>query len=255
MSIIGIITDAHYANREIVGTRHYRDSIAKIREAISFFNERKPSFCVELGDLVDKGETMEDELGYLQVMETEYSKFNGDRHYVFGNHDFATLSKDQFLANCVAKKNYYSFDNGLFHFMILDACYNKDGTDYNTGNFDWTECYIPQWEQEWIKLDLQQATGKTFVFVHQRLDDDNGSHGIYESPKIRRIFEESGKVAAVFQGHDHNGMYSNINRIHYFTFQAMVVGAGLENNAYSLVHIQKDGSLNIESFGKQKGKA
>ncbi len=240
---IGIITDTHYSDRINTATRYYRDSLPKIREAISLFNEYKPSFCVELGDLIDKGETLEEELGYLRVMEAEFARFDGERHYVFGNHDFATLSKGQFLANCGAREGYYSFDKEAFHFMILDACYNKDETDYNAGNFDWTECYIPECEQEWIKSDLRQVSGKTFVFVHQRLDDDGGAHGIYKSPEIRRIFEESGKVAAVFQGHDHNGMYNHINGIHYFTFKAMVVGPGLENNAYSLVGIQKDGSI------------
>ncbi|MGB9596931.1 MAG: metallophosphoesterase family protein, partial [Candidatus Poribacteria bacterium] len=174
---------------------------------------------------------------------------NGIKHYVIGNHDLASFSKEQFLKICGLKK-YYSFDYGLFHFIILDACYNQDESDYDSGNFDWRICYIPRIEQKWLIKDLQNSDRKTIIFVHQRLDDE-GLHGIGNSDIIRKILEDSGKVIAVFQGHDHFGAYNNINGIDYFTFQAVVEGQGLENNAYSLIHIRNDGTIKIEGFGKQ----
>lgn len=250
---IGVITDAHYADREAVGSRYYRDSIAKVREAVETFNDRKPSFCIELGDLVDKGESLELELSYLKTIEAEYTKFKGERHYVLGNHDTATFSKKQFLDNCGARKKYYSFDNGKFHFVILDACYNKDESDYNAGNFQWTEAYIPAKEQEWLKADLSDTSKKTIIFVHQRLDDDQNPHCVKNALIVRQILEESEKVMAVFQGHEHRGAYSQINGIHYCTLQALVEGSGLENNAYSLIHIHEDGLIKIDGLGKQTG--
>jgi len=250
---IGVITDLHYADRDVAGNRHYRDSVLKIREAVKKFNEIKPAFCIELGDFVDKGESVELELSYLKTIDAEYVKFEGERHYVIGNHDVATFSKEQFIKNCGVKKNYYSFDKGEFHFIILDACYNKDESDYNAGNFKWTETYIPAVEQKWLKKDLLNTDKKTVVFIHQILDDENDLHGVKNAQIIRKSLEESGKVIAVFQGHYHHGNYRQINGIHYFTLRAMVEGAGIENNAYSLVHIGLDGSIQIDGFGKQKG--
>lgn len=252
---IGVITDVHYADKEMAINRYYRDSLLKIREAVKTFNERKTSFCIHVGDLVDGGESVELELAYLKTVEAEYALFFGKRHYVLGNHDVATFSKKQFIDNCGAKKNYYSFNKGAFHFIILDACYNKDESDYNAGNFNWTDTYIPTSEREWLKADLVSTSKKTIVFVHQRLDDEYGPHGVKNAPKVRQILEKSWKVVAVLQGHDHQGAYRCINGIHYFTFRALVEGPGLENNAYSLVHIHKDGLLQIEGFGKQEGRS
>lgn len=250
--VIGMLADAHYADRDVVGSRYYRDSITKIRECIRDFNSIKLDFAVELGDFVDKGESLAAELDYLEQIEREYAKFREERHYVLGNHDVATFSKEQFINNCGAEKDYYSFDKRGFHFIVLDACYNEDESDYNAGNFDWTETYIPSAQQKWLEADLKAAEKKTVVFVHQRLDDENDSHGVKNAPEVRRILEQSGKVLAVFQGHDHRGAYNCINGIHYCTLLAMVVGTGLENNAYAVVHIWSDGSIKIEGFGKQK---
>jgi len=249
---VGMLADVHYADRERVNQRYYRDSIAKVEECIRDFNSVEPDFIVQLGDFVDKGESVEEELDYLERIEREYAKFKGERHYVLGNHDVATFSKEQFFSNCGARKNFYSFDKGNFHFIVLDACYNEDESDYNAGNFDWTETYIPIVQQRWLEADLQTTKQKTVVFIHQRLDDEHGAHGVKNSPEVRKILERSGKVLAVFQGHDHSGAYSNINDIHYYTLPALVRGAGLENNAYAVVQIWLDGSVRIRGSGKIK---
>ncbi len=247
---VGMLADAHYADRERVNQRYYRESIAKVEQCIRDFNSVGPDFIVQLGDFVDKGESVEEELGYLERIEREYAKFKGERHYVLGNHDVATFSKQQFVSNCGARRNYYSFDKGNFHFIVLDACYNKDESDYNAGNFDWTETYIPIAEQTWLEADLQTTNKKTVVFIHQRLDDEHGAHGVKNSPEVRKILERSGKVLAVFQGHDHSGAYSQIDNVHYYTLPALVRGPGLENNAYAVAQIWLDGSVKIKGFGK-----
>jgi len=250
--IIGMFADAHYADREMRINRYYRESLAKIRECIKVFNSAEPDFAIQLGDLVDKGESLAIELGYLDRIEREYAEFKGERHYVLGNHDLATFSKEQFMANCGARGDYYSFDKGDFHFVVLDACYNEDESDYNAGNFHWTEAYIPSAEQRWLEADLWSTEKKTVVFVHQRLDDEYGSHGIRNAPEVRRLLEQAGKVLAVFQGHDHRGAHNRINDIHYFTLPAVVEGSGLESNAYAIVQIWSDGSIKIFGFGKLK---
>ncbi|MFC1717693.1 metallophosphoesterase [Candidatus Poribacteria bacterium] len=250
---IGMFTDAHYADRAMRINRYYRESAAKVEQAIAEFNSTKPDFIIQLGDFVDKGESVETELSYLERIEREYAKFAGERHYVLGNHDVAMFSKEQFISNCGARENHYSFDKGNFHNIVLDACYNKDKSDYKAGNFDWTQSYIPAWEQEWLKADLQMTEKRVIVFLHQRLDDEDDPHGVKKAPEVREILEESGKVLAVFQGHDHSGAYNSINNIHYYTLPALVAGSGPENNAYAVAQIRIDGSININGFGKLKG--
>ena len=248
----GVIADLHYADKDMAINRYYRESDEKLRECIVTFNSLKPVFIIELGDFVDKAEK-EIEFEYLRTINGIFNEFDGERHYVLGNHDVSTFSKTEFLSAVRADKNYYSFDLNDYHFIVLDANYNKDGSDYNTGNFDWTETYIPASQQEWLKQNLEQAQGKkTIIFVHQNLHDETDPHGVKNAPEVRHILEEAGNVITVFQGHDHKGGYARINGIHYITFRAAVEGSDLENNAYAMVNINADGGIVVKGYGKQE---
>lgn len=247
----GIIADLHYADKETWHNRHYRDSYEKLTRCIETFNELKPSFIIELGDFIDANEK-DIEIGYLKKIDGVYRKFNSDRYYILGNHDLAVLSKEEFLSITGSGMKYYSFEYGSYHFVVLDGNYNKDGSDYNAGNFDWTETYIHAPQQEWLKKDLKKAHDKTvFVFVHQTLHDETDVYGVKNALEVRSILEEAGNVRAVFQGHNHQGDYKLISGIHYVTLQGAVEGSGIENNRYALVDIDNE-FININGYGKQE---
>jgi alkaline phosphatase len=249
---IGIFTDSHYADRKRGGSRFYSDSSAKLAEFVTEMNKAKPDFAIVLGDFVDKGKTLQAERAYLKHIEGIFSKFKGPRHHVIGNHDVATLTKAQFVDGAGMPGPHYSFDSGPMHCIVLDANYRKDLTPYNAGNFNWTQTYVPPGELKWLEADLKKTARKTVVFIHQPLDDEKGAHGVKNAPEVRRILERSGKVQAVFQGHNHNGAYNRIKGIPYFTMKAMVEGPGLKNNSYALARIS-DGGVEFQGFGKQPG--
>lgn len=248
---LGMITDIHYADKPNGTTkRYYRESIAKMRESVARFNEVKPDFVVELGDLIDEAPTVEGEIGHLKRIDAEYAKFSGERHYVLGNHCVWSLTKKEFLENSGMKAEHYSFDRGGFHFVVLDACYRKDGVAYGAKNFVWDNTDIPPAERGWLADDLR-ATGKpTILFMHQRTDIV-AREAITSGAEVRKILEDSGKVLAVFQGHHHINDHNEINGIHYCTMMAMVDGSGAENNAYALVDIHADGTVIVAGFRKQ----
>ena len=81
------------------GTRHYREALGKLREAVDHFRKDRrkdrAEFLVETGDLVDAADDAATELAYLKKIDSEYARFPGDRHYVFGNHCVFTLTKEQ----------------------------------------------------------------------------------------------------------------------------------------------------------------
>lgn len=245
-----LITDAHYADADPRGTRHYRESLDKMREVVSTLGAKRPTLAIELGDLVDSAPNagVAGEIRFLKTINAEFVKISDQRHYVLGNHCVGTLSKKQFLDTVERKKSYYSFDVNGFHFVILDACYRKDGVAYDAGNYVWTDTEIPREQQEWLKADLAAAKGKALVFVHQRLDLPPGQHTIHSASAIRRILEESGKTLAVFMGHSHTNEHRVIGGISYVTLGAMVEGAGLENSGYSLLNVFPDGSLRLDGF-------
>ena len=94
---IGLLTDLHYADKPPAGTRHYRETLGKLAEAAGQFEQSKPDFVVELGDLIDAADSVETEQRYLKTIDREFAALCEDRHYVLGNHCVDTLTKEEFL--------------------------------------------------------------------------------------------------------------------------------------------------------------
>ncbi|MCA9417497.1 MAG: metallophosphoesterase, partial [Candidatus Omnitrophica bacterium] len=176
-------------------------------------------------------------------------KFSGDRHYVLGNHCVWTLTKEQFRDNSGARATHYSFDKNGVHIIILDACYRADGVPYGNRNYEWTDTEIPPAEQEWLEEDLSKTNLPTIAFTHQRVDVSN-SFGIKSGSEVRKILEDSGKVLAVFQGHNHINEHKEIGDIHYVTLAALIEGSGEQNNAYSILDVYPD-RLEVSGFRNQ----
>ena len=220
---VGLVTDMHYADKPPAGSRHYRETPDKLAEAAAQFSQNKPDFIVELGDFIDAADSVAAELGYLKRINKEFLPICSQRHHVLGNHCVYTLNKREFLDVVEQPKSYYSFDVGDFHFIVLDSCFRSDGTPYGRKNFEWTDPNIPATELEWLKADLNSTTKKTVVFAHQRLDVSN-HYGVRNADSVRKLFEESGRVLAVFQGHSHKNDHNEIGGIHYCTLVAMVEG-------------------------------
>ena len=248
---VGLVTDLHYADKSPAGTRHYRETLAKLTEAAEQFQRDKPDFIVELGDFIDAADSVDVERGYLQTINRQFSAISKERHYVLGNHCVDTLTKDEFLSGVEQERSYYSFNRGGIHFVVLDSCFRGDGQPYGRKNFQWTDANIPAAEMEWLKGDLQATDKPVIVFAHQRLDVSN-NHGVKNNADVRQVLEECGRVLAVFQGHSHQNDLKEIGGIHYCTLVAMVEGSGAENNGYSVLQIASDGTLRVTGFRRQK---
>jgi alkaline phosphatase len=247
---IGLLTDIHYADKPAPQTRHYRDSLSKVHEAVDHFNTQKVDCIIELGDFIDSGESKEAEIAFLKRVDAEYSRFPGERHYVLGNHDVSRLTKQQFLTACGKQKSHYSFDCGSCHLVVLDACFRPDGVDYLPGNFKWSEADIPAAQRDWLREDLKASNKPTVICVHQRLDEAS-QYAIRSAATVRQILEESRTVVAVLQGHSHKNDYQVIEGIHYVTLRAVVEGAGLENSGYGIFSLY-NGSHRLNGFRKQQ---
>ncbi len=256
----GIVTDCHYADADTLGTRYYRESLDKLNECVSLMNFERVDFLIELGDIKDQNSPPVEQrtLSYLQAIEKVFQGFNGPTYHVLGNHDVDSISKKQFLThvnntNIKSGRNYYSFDLKSLRCVVLDANYRADGTDYEHGNFDWTDANIPSEELDWLREDLAAAPDPVIVFIHQLLDG-TGSVYVNNAADVRQTLQSSGKVLAVFQGHHHSGSYSYIAGIHYYTLKALVEGSGPENNSYAIAEVHPDGNITITGYRKAVSK-
>ncbi len=248
---VGLVADAHYADKADRKDRCYRWSLPKVQQAVEHFSRTGVDFVVEVGDLIDSGASIDEETGLARRINKELRVFKGDRHYVLGNHCVSLLTKNEFLRACDGGDPYYAFDHKGVCFIILDACYRPDEQPYGRNNFDWREACIPRAECEWLSGALDRTRSKAIVFIHQRVDvgDD---YGLANGQVVRDILERSGKVSAVIQGHYHPGDYRKIGPIHYITLSAMVTGPGLDSNAYAILEVRPDGSADLAGFGRQK---
>jgi len=247
----GLVTDVHYADVEPRGTRYYRESSSKLRECVDLMNREKVAFLCELGDFKDQADPPVEEstLRFLRDIENVFRGFDGPRYHVLGNHDVDSISKEQFLAATGQSSCYYTFNSGGIHFIVLDACFTSEGKDYDRGRFHWTDANIPPGQLEWLAADLAKTDHLTIVFVHQRLDGE-GDVFVKNAEEVRTVLENSGKVLAVFQGHDHNGGYRMINGIHYYTLKALVEGSGEENNSYAIGEVRTNGDIAVTGYRK-----
>ncbi|MFK5974398.1 MAG: metallophosphoesterase [Flavobacteriaceae bacterium] len=242
----GLVTDSHYADRKPNNTRHYRESLGKMREFIQIMNREKVDFIIHIGDFKDEDpeQRSEDTLRYLQDMELVYGEFSGPRYHCLGNHDVDSITKQQFLAHIentgiATDKSYYSFDTKGWHIIVLDANYHADGRDqfYKEGA-DWQDPNIPDFELKWLKSDLDQHRRPTLIFCHHPLFNykpGEVNHTVHQYKAVQKLLEEHGQVQAVFQGHVHDEHHEVINEIHYLTQMAMVDYSGLQNNSFAIV--------------------
>lgn len=212
----GLVTDIHFAHRNVHGTRYYEQSITKLSEAIDVFNRRKLDFMIELGDLKDMGDIPErgQTLSFLDEIEAKFQTFDGPVYHVLGNHDMDSISKSEFLAHTsnygsAKGKPYYSFVRNQIKFIVLDGNCNEDGSDYDSGDFDWTKAFVPAGQKEWLWQELKKDDLPVVIFIHELLDTFSGIDKelcIGNAEEIVSILEQSGKVVAVIQGHHHEGV-------------------------------------------------
>jgi len=250
---IGVCADAHYADADARGQRHYRLSLERMREAVASWNTVGVDVAVELGDFVDSGVRPDsaEELGFLHAIEAEFSKVRALRCHVLGNHCVATLPKATFLRAVRQRRSWYSFDRRNVHCIVLDACFRKDGVSYDAGPFDWRDTEIPAAQRDWLAEDLKRTRRRTVVFVHQRLDLPQGDpYAVYSSATVRGILEESHKVCAVVMGHSHENALQRIAGIPYIALDAMVDGDDSAGNAFSILHVSPDGAVTLEASGR-----
>ncbi|MCG8306794.1 MAG: metallophosphoesterase [Cytophagales bacterium] len=204
---IGIVADVH---QDII-----HDGYARLRFFMDDMKARKPDFIIQLGDFALPRKRN-------QPFLDTWNEFEGPRYHVLGNHDMKDFgfSREQTMDWWQMKNPYYSFDQGNFHFIVLDG--NEQNPDPWTGYYP---RYIGSEQQDWLKKDLEETTRPVLVFSHQSLEAPDG--GVANHEEIRNILEQyrtsSGqlKVIACLSGHHHTDYVKEINGIPYIQINSM----------------------------------
>jgi len=161
-----------------------------------------PDFSVHTGDLVDEGTVPEDWDRFFEAAAPLLR--TGALWPAMGNHEYdAKLYRELFVLP--EPKRYYTFTAGPAQFFVLDA--------------DWNGRRDPA-QTAWLQAALSACTARfRFVVLHQPVvscpcDDFSPETSVYHL--FGRLIEQ-GKVAAVFQGHNHNYQRAERNGVLYIT--------------------------------------
>ena len=84
----GIVTDVHYANATTGGSRFYKDSLNKMRDATETISNANADFLIELGDFKDTtpDQNVINTVSFLEDIENSLGGFKGPKFHVLGNH-------------------------------------------------------------------------------------------------------------------------------------------------------------------------
>lgn len=227
----GLCTDIH---NDIA-----HDGRERLAAFIGRMNEEQVDFIVQMGDFCHP---IPDNENFLAI----WHRFKGPKYHVLGNHDMDSCDKRTVMDFIGMERNYYAFDHGDFHFVVLDANFIKhDGQflDYEHGNyFRYRDeiPYVTDEQLEWLREDLMSTDKRTIIFSHQSLE--NQWDGILNRDQLHSILvsanKEAGysKVMACLNGHNHLDAVTTIDGISYIEINSMSyqwLGSGYECIRYS----------------------
>ena len=248
---IGIVTDLHFGpearlDGKLRKLTHLAGPLA--REVVARMNALGLAFVVNLGDDIED-ESREADLARYGECQAILRGAQAPLVNVAGNHDTIHLNRDD-LSRFWQRSGplYYSFDLHGWHFVVLHTLERKD-----------VDVSIPERELDWLRADLAASSGPAVVFMHhsaseQSLDDSRWWPGrshlalVRERVALRGIFEGSGRVRAVFNGHLHWNHLDVIRGIPYVTVQSLTENLdddvpGRPAAAHAVVRLRERGMI------------
>lgn len=191
------------------------DGEHRVATFIKAANDEKVDFIIELGDFCRLDSAS-------QVYRNLWNSFPGDKYHVIGNHDMDRYTFEEYTQGMNMPARYYSFDQGDFHFIVLDGNNLFDGkkyTHYARANYyvdAKKRAHIDPEQMEWLKKDLAATNKRCILFSHQSIEEalNNGAEvrKILEAENQRAGFK---KVVMAFGGHNHSNYSKEINGITY----------------------------------------
>jgi 3',5'-cyclic AMP phosphodiesterase CpdA len=223
---LGIVTDLHFGP-EARWEGKLRKLTHQAGELTRAFVRRmnddvRPDLVVNLGDDIED-ESREADLARYGECQAILAGARAPLVNVAGNHDLIHLNRDD-LVHFWRRSGplYYSLDVGGWHLVVLHTIEKQD-----------VEIRVPETQIEWLRADLATTHAPTIVLMHhsaseQSLDDSRWWPGrahlalVKERAELRRVFEQSGRVRAVFNGHLHWNHLDIIAGIPYVTVQSLI---------------------------------
>ena len=223
----GLVTDMHFGPEV-----HFKGQLRKLshraadlaRNVAAAVQANEVDFLVNLGDSIEDESAELDRQRYGQSVEV-LAGCGREVVHVAGNHDTINLHPAElnaFWSRPSEALLYRSFQRQGVQFLVLHTLERKD-----------VDVRIDDEQLRWVHAQLASGDGPVVVFMHhsaaeQDLRQNRWFAGvphlclIKERRALRRAFEESGRVVAVFNGHLHWNHLDVIGGIPYVTLQSLI---------------------------------
>lgn len=256
---IAAVADPQYADADPRGGREPRESVARLTNAISHWNQRDLDWGVILGDIIDW-----DDINYTAfpgstttVAPQDWSNteailgawdlLNVPGYLVLGNHDYYVPHEDTdglkkphsvYRAFGFKDKAYYAFRHKGFKFIVLEG--DNSHLNYAEGTPEYTEAkayfdtYIgsPWWNAGILKpqliwlmkeLDASLLVNEPVVIMcHYPVHSSAGAgHSLYNASEVTTILDGYRNVVLWLNGHNHGGGYAQMGWRHHLNLKGM----------------------------------
>jgi manganese-dependent ADP-ribose/CDP-alcohol diphosphatase len=256
----GIIADCQYHKSGGTDTRKYALSADKLQRCVRHFNQMKPDFVIQLGDLIDR-----DFESFNPVLSV-YERLHMPRYHVLGNHDYDVQDrlKREVPRKLGLSRPYYDFSCSGWRLVVLDGndisfhaypagsdSYKKAAAYYEGRRID-----SPTWngavgfsQLRWLRSVLKNASDNgepVILFNHYPVFPED-RHNLWNAPEVNALMEKYSNIRCYFAGHNHHGLYGMHHGIHFLTLNGMVE---TETTAYAVCRIFND-RIEIEGYGRE----
>ncbi|UCG28759.1 MAG: metallophosphoesterase [Bacteroidales bacterium] len=261
----GVISDIQYCDCETMGTRHYRNSLHKLKQCLEELNRQELSFIIDLGDKIESGLASYDSI--IKI----YNTLDIPLFHVMGNHDYLVEDEEKSQINELLKieNTYYDFKLESWRFIILDGneislvanpenspgyrrarqIYDQLKSQQAINAVEWNGA-IAREQIIWLKDRLKYAKEhgeKVIIFCHYPVYPEM-VYNLWNNTRLLSIIGRSDNVIAYISGHNHEGDYGLSRSKHYITFKGLVETP--DEISYAIVHLFSD-RIEIEGGGRE----
>lgn len=223
---IGFVTDWEYGDKTRLKQKMTSEAPIELGRVITYFNQTfHPDLILGGGDYIESSNAKPLRAKQqLKEMNARFARAVAPRMYAFGDHDFRSLTQAEVIEALGITETHGYRDVGDWRIVVIDPNYNQNDEHRNAKQYVFG--HMSSSELSWLEESLK-TDRPVMVFSHYSPIPIPNSKGQYienidNASEVRRILEASGRVAAVFSGHNPMGYYEKRNGIHYFVIDTLV---------------------------------
>lgn len=211
---IGILPDIH------MRTSEKENVTALLEETVTELSEANPDLIVPLGDVIQHGETVEEDIENLEHVQEIIGRLDCPVRYMAGNHDVMNLSQDR-----VAE----IFGNELWGRTTIDG----ETLTFLDTSAPWLSGSRGEVTEEQIAFldDTLEQTDRATIFVHHPIHYHNVEDTYWWSEyperafcgnkkEINRILDDHDSVSCVINAHLHDPDMTRYRGVPHLTLNA-----------------------------------